>query len=578
MTFPFSPVLDTFNRANTGPPPSASWTSDLLAKGADEAGLRVVSNKLSAVPMTSPPKVASGWWSTPFGKNQEVYVTQRDGGAFSNFELWARVTNPGTTGVTGYLVTLYHEGFVVQKYGGGTYTDIGAPGDYPTGPGATLDDNWGVGFSVVGSVLSVYFKSPTGAWTLQATRTDSTYTTGSYIGILNYDSNLAYDDFGGGVVPVEIAVGGTVTPGGSVTARRTSAVVAGGALGMSGLLGHPAIGKALAGSLPVTGTLSLSSSGGALSMGGTVAPIGALEVVLITPPPPPEPEPIPAVPVYAPWPDCETVQFRNPDGEVATFLMRSGSTGRMMPPVKNTMLPLPGADGSRLLGSALLERPVVIPVVFPGAVTDRAELRRWARVLDPTRGEGTLTVVQGENAGRSLPCVYEAGLEDLQEDLPDFNLGHLVFRAARPFWQDAIEQAVVAEQGSSVTTWFPFLPIALGASDAFASFVVTITGDAESWPIFTVIGPGTDVTAQNLTTGKSWSVPGTLAAGSTLVVDTRPGEKSVTKDGANAFASLAAGSKLWSLPRGANRVQLSMATTTVASSVRIAWRNSWLSA
>lgn len=281
---------------------------------------------------------------------------------------------------------------------------------------------------------------------------------------------------------------------------------------------------------------------------------------------------------YLPDPDCETLEYQNPAGDRVTMVMRAGVAGRMMPPVGTTTLPVPSRNGSRWLGSAHLERIVTVPTVFPGTVTDRAELRRWAAVLDPTKGEGTLSVIQGANAGRYLRCTYEAGLEELAEERPDLNLGALLFRAAWPYWLENLEHSVTVAQGSTITHWFPFLPLVLGASDAFAVFTVTVTGDVPSWPVVTVTGPGQDVTAQNLTTGLSWTVTGSVPDGSVLTVDTRPGFKAVTQDGVNAFPRLAPGSSLWPLVPGPNRVQLSMALTSLASSAAFAWRNQWLAA
>jgi hypothetical protein len=281
---------------------------------------------------------------------------------------------------------------------------------------------------------------------------------------------------------------------------------------------------------------------------------------------------------WQPWPGCETVEYRSIAGESVRFLMRTGATGRLMPPVKLTTLPVPGGVGSRLLGAQHLERPVVIPVAFPGTITDRDELRRWARVLDPVPGEGTLTVVDGAHPGRFLRCSYEAGLDELAEELPNVNLGALVFRAVWPYWLEGSEQSITVSQGTTLTKWFPFLPLILGASSAFANFVVTVTGDVPSWPVFSIAGPGNDFIARNLTTGKSWHVTGTLAAGDTLLVDTRPSYKTVTVNGVNAYARMTADSSLWPLVPGQNRIEIAIGATTTASLATMTWRNAWLAA
>jgi hypothetical protein len=280
-----------------------------------------------------------------------------------------------------------------------------------------------------------------------------------------------------------------------------------------------------------------------------------------------------------PWDptSCETVAFRNPAGETITFLMLAGAKARMMPPVKVTTLPVPAGNGSRFLGAGHLERIVAVPVAVPGSLTDRAELRRWAAVLDPTLGEGTLSIV-GAEAGRALTCAYDAGLDELEETFPNVNVATLLFRAAWPYWQEGAEQSVTVTQGAAVRRWFPFLPLVLGASDAFAIFNVTNDGDVPAWPVVTALGPGTDLTVTNETTGAAWTVSGAVAAGSQLVVDTRPGRKTANLDGLNVFSRLTPTSELWPLVPGVNQVQVSFALTSAASSVAFTWRRQWLAA
>jgi Siphovirus-type tail component, C-terminal domain len=501
LPFPVTPVLDTFNRADVGPPPSASWTNDLRASGSP--GLAVRSNQVKAL---SVGPEASAWWSAAtFHDDCEAYVTCANTPP-GDFEVWARGTALSGGFPQGYLAWYNAAAGEVrlQRYGpggAGGYVSIAAAVSFILAAGDSL------GVRVQGSTITAWGKHAAGSWTLLSSATDTTFATGGRVGLLMSSTVPLMDDFGGGTLPVDLPVSGTLSPAGSLAAVTTSL-----------------------------------------------------------------PKP------WEPWPGCETVEFRNPAGDTIRFLMRAGVTGRMMPPVKTTMLPAPGADGSRLLGSVFLERPVVIPVVFPGQLTDRVELRQWARVLDPTQGEGVLTVVDGPNPGRFLSCVYEAGLDDLSEELPNMNLGNLIFRAARPYWTDAIEMAEGVAQGTSIAHWFPFLPLAVGLSDAFGTVDITIDGDVESWPVINVTGPGSGATALNTTTGKSWTVSGAIPAGSLLQVDTRPGVKTVYQDGLSVFSQLTTGSKLWPLAPGPNRIQLALTGTTIQSLITITWRNSWLAA
>lgn len=281
---------------------------------------------------------------------------------------------------------------------------------------------------------------------------------------------------------------------------------------------------------------------------------------------------------YVPDAVCETHEWRSAVGDVVRFVTEVGAQQRFMPPVSIRTVKVPQANGGRYRSARHDERLCTLPVVLPGPTDHRDELRRWARALDPLKGEGTLTVVQGAHAGRQLVCVYEAGLDSFAEEWELLGQTVLAFRAAEPYWQDAAESSLVATIASSSFTWFPFLPLVLGSSDVFAQATIDNTGDVDAWPVITTVGPGTDLTATNLTTGMSWHLTGDIAAGATLVVDTRPGRKSVRLDGVNVFGRLTDESTLWPLVPGPNRVSIGFAGGTAASRVTFAWRNRWLSA
>lgn len=281
---------------------------------------------------------------------------------------------------------------------------------------------------------------------------------------------------------------------------------------------------------------------------------------------------------YQPDDDCETHEWRNPAGETVRFVTRTEATARMMPPVSITTIRVPQAHGARYRAARHDERLVGLPVVLPGPQTDRAELRRWAKALDPVPGLGTLTVIGGPHAGRMLRCVYEAGLDDFAEDEPSIGLTTLAFRAPDPYWLDSTESTIELHLGSTSYTWFPFLPLVLGTSDVFGQTTITNGGDVDAWPVVTVIGPGTELSLSNSTTGKTTRITGNIAAGSVVEVDTRPGYKTVRVDGYNAFGRLTDDSTLWPLVPGPNRVSIGFATADANSSVAFRWRGRWLAA
>lgn len=285
--------------------------------------------------------------------------------------------------------------------------------------------------------------------------------------------------------------------------------------------------------------------------------------------------------MLSPWePDayCETHEWRSAEGETIRFVTRTEAVQRMMPPVAIQTLKVPQAQGGRFRGARHEERLATIPVVLPGPQDGRAELRRWATALDPVKGEGTLTVVQGPHAGRQLVCCYESGLETYSEEYGFLGLTTLAFRCANPYWQDATEYSLTATIDTTARHWFPFFPLILGASDVFSEVVITNTGDVDAWPIITTTGPGIELAIENDTTGLAWRFATPLTAADTLEVDHRPGHKTARLNGANAFGQLSDDSTLWPLIPGPNRISIALADVTTATAVRFAWRNRWLSA
>jgi hypothetical protein len=192
-SFPYAGILDDFNRADTGPPPSANWTSDV--RGSGGTGMAVVSNQMKALSLGA--GEASNWWSaTTFGDDCEAWLTCAT--STPNFELWARGTGFGSASPQAYLLwfNVSLEDVVIQKYGPGagvgwvTITSV----HNPIGVGDSL------GIRVLGSTIEAWFKGVTGSWSLILSATDSTFTTGGEIGLIDYTTTDLFDNFGGGTV------------------------------------------------------------------------------------------------------------------------------------------------------------------------------------------------------------------------------------------------------------------------------------------------------------------------------------------------------------------------------------------
>ena len=280
---------------------------------------------------------------------------------------------------------------------------------------------------------------------------------------------------------------------------------------------------------------------------------------------------------WDPAAECETLEYRNPAGEVVRFRTLIGTVGRFMPPIGVTTIPVPAGHGSHYLGSAHLERPVAVPVAIPGPLDGQgraAALGAGARPLGgarhPHRGGG--------DVGGTAPALrVRGGTGRMGGDQPPGQRRH-----------PAVPGGVAVLGGqpaSSPPRWTRTTCCTPGSPSSPSSSAPptpsrcspwTTRGDVDAWPVVTVTGPAEDVTVTNLTTGASWHVTGALLPGSGLVVDHRPGQKTVRVDGVNAFDRLAPGSSLWPLARGVNQVDVAAAATDLDTLITFTWRRQWL--
>lgn len=191
-SFPTTSVLDNFNRANEGPPPSASWGGVIQTGN----GMRVASNKV----VINTAGIASAYWGTTYGPDTEVFVTIQ-ATVTDRFCVFVRLASVGGASPTGYFVwansTNNTLGIFRMDGGVGTRTQLG------TDISQTVSQGDSLGMSIVGSTIKIYYKVGVGAWTLKDTQNDATYSAAGKIGIMaidGSDNNGDMDDFGGGTI------------------------------------------------------------------------------------------------------------------------------------------------------------------------------------------------------------------------------------------------------------------------------------------------------------------------------------------------------------------------------------------
>lgn len=298
-----------------------------------------------------------------------------------------------------------------------------------------------------------------------------------------------------------------------------------------------------------------------------------------------------------------------------------GRKGVDMPALSLISEEIPLQPGARLRDIRTRARDIDLPLIIKAssAAELRTLLRSLIRRFDPLRGDGKLRVVTEVGDQRQIAARYVGGLEgDQSPENAGVNWRKLliVVRAHDPYWEDVTpgitnitpstgttlvpyqvetwEDRIVEPARSffgtpflpfgrlntkqrtlSVTTlykpagqFFPFFPLTLTNTILFASVVATNDGDVEAWPQWTIEGPASDIILTNTTTGERLALLGyTLPEGESIVIDTRPNRKSITRGATNLFPSLSSSSRLWSLGLGDNGISVEMANTGANSRV-----------
>lgn len=203
-----------------------------------------------------------------------------------------------------------------------------------------------------------------------------------------------------------------------------------------------------------------------------------------------------------------------------------------------------------------------------------AARRTLSEAMRPTRGVGILQHTANDGTVRQLFCREVSRFRDVTVRSAGYTQFGLIFSAADPFWYDANWTAQVFTPAGQVNFFeVPFFPIHLSVGGISTQFTIGNTGQAETWPIWTITGPATNISLSNNTTGEVLTLSISLLNTQVLTIDTRPGVIQVVReDGSNQWAAVQDTSEIWSLAVGSNSISISMSGTTSNSQVQIQYK------
>lgn len=262
------------------------------------------------------------------------------------------------------------------------------------------------------------------------------------------------------------------------------------------------------------------------------------------------------------------------------YLATDGRQGAYAVPASIVADVVPQQPGQRekyvQVGANQIKVPLVIFAPDEGTLAQVRRALKWA--MNPTRGVGILRSTAADGAVRDLNCRLTDGLRG--DETLDSNRGAgwtfvgLIFDASDPYWYDSQFTTLNFSTAAPVNFFAnPFLPLQISSSGILSNFSVYNSGDALTWPVWTITGPTTGITLTNNTTGESLVSTLTLTGGQSLTIDTRPYIKTVTRDnGSNQFSTISTSSSLWALQTGNTSVSVTLAGTTGASSLQLQYK------
>jgi phage-related protein len=277
----------------------------------------------------------------------------------------------------------------------------------------------------------------------------------------------------------------------------------------------------------------------------------------------------------------DTIIYYTEDGgnislnDITNYIV-TASKGEKMPAVSHLVDEVPGLRGVNFKRAKIGQRDVELKITVRGATLSAlsTNIRALGTKLEPvieatTQASYLSWLRDGESVARKLYCRYYGGLPQMSSDMiPE---GSIIFRAADPYWYGAdVTQAwnVIASGGA----FFPFFPLQVSHAAVFQTFTITNAGDVESWPVWTVEGPGSDLAFYNTTTNKKLMTTGSINTGEILTIDTRPGAKYIADANGNRRNNMiVAGSSMWSLRKGANNIRVELSGADANSEVTLTY-------
>lgn len=241
------------------------------------------------------------------------------------------------------------------------------------------------------------------------------------------------------------------------------------------------------------------------------------------------------------------------DGEL--FQLTNGFRGTGITP-SDLRVTQSASDGATWRSTRKQSRDFDVPlVVFGSSRSDlEARLRRLARALSDRHGQPTLRAVYPNGEEWTIKVNFVAGAETTYGDDGTnlFARWPMTWQAPDPYWvsNQIVSFAVGSSGGQGLLPELDELNVS--SSQALGTVTLENPGDVDSYPVWTLEGPFTQV--EITAGGIGFTYEETLVEGESVVIDTKAA--TVLSGSTNKYGFLGAAPKLFHIPAGTSEVSL----------------------
>ncbi|GAA3781094.1 phage distal tail protein [Micromonospora maritima] len=222
-------------------------------------------------------------------------------------------------------------------------------------------------------------------------------------------------------------------------------------------------------------------------------------------------------------------------------------------------------------------QPQARPITWPLFMSANSHLelvamyRMLASAFTSTRrlGPGTLRVMRPDGTAREIRAYYDGGFTGE----PGWGFLHeqvvLSLFCEDPYWRSTQPVSLPYQQATGASYLNPYMTVS--PSSVLGATTATNAGDVEAWPVWSITGPATAITATNNTTGRAFTLTATLTAGQTATITTETAQVRGPA-GENWTGNLNwPGAVMWGLQPGSNDVTFAVTGATSATRVVLSY-------